>query len=98
WILINVTDTGIGIPVEEKGRIFDEFSQVDGSRTREFGGTGLGLAISKRLVEMHSGAIWLKSAPGEGSIFYIALPTDFRQTNAVAEGPTLEKSRSTAEE
>jgi len=98
WILINIADTGIGIPIEEQGRIFDEFSQVDGSRTREFGGTGLGLAISKRLVEMHSGAIWLKSAPSEGSIFYIALPTDFRQTSAVVERPNLENSRSTAEE
>ncbi|GAB4526368.1 MAG: hypothetical protein OHK0046_43070 [Anaerolineae bacterium] len=77
WIITSVIDTGIGIPVEQQARIFDEFSQVDGSRTREFGGTGLGLAISKRLVEMHNGVIWVKSTVDAGSTFYVALPADY---------------------
>ncbi|MBC8170948.1 MAG: hypothetical protein H7X77_04735, partial [Anaerolineae bacterium] len=55
WMIFNVTDTGIGIVPENQARIFDEFAQVDGSRTREFGGTGLGLAISQRLITLHSG-------------------------------------------
>lgn len=78
WVLVRVTDTGIGIPSEEQGRIFSEFAQVDGSHTREFGGTGMGLAISKRLVEMHDGVIWLDSVVDQGSTFYVALPADFR--------------------
>ncbi|RMG71893.1 MAG: hypothetical protein D6711_14270 [Chloroflexi bacterium] len=79
WIIFSVIDTGIGIEPENQGRIFDEFSQVDGSHTREFGGTGLGLAICKRLVEMHSGSIWLNSVPGQGSKFFVALPANFRK-------------------
>ncbi len=78
WILVAIKDTGIGIPIEEQGRIFHEFSQVDGSHTREFGGTGLGLAIAKRLVEMHAGVIWVNSVEDEGSTFFVALPADFR--------------------
>lgn len=74
WTLITVTDTGIGIAPEDHAHIFDEFRQVDNSSTREFGGTGLGLAITKRLVEMHGGRIWLKSAIGAGSTFFVALP------------------------
>lgn len=79
WVVISVEDTGIGIAPEEQARIFDEFSQVDGSHTREFGGTGLGLSISKRLVEMHGGVIWVKSALDQGSTFFVALPADFRE-------------------
>ncbi|HEX3052057.1 MAG TPA: response regulator, partial [Aggregatilineaceae bacterium] len=54
--------------------IFDEFRQVDGSRSREYEGAGLGLAIAKKLAELHSGRIWVKSQPGEGSTFFVALP------------------------
>lgn len=78
WIVITVMDTGIGIPSEQQGRIFEEFAQVDASSTREHGGTGLGLAISKRLVEMHGGVIWLKSKVDEGSTFFVAFPADYR--------------------
>lgn len=83
WVIVQVVDTGIGIDPSEQSRIFDEFSQVDGSHTREYGGTGLGLAISKRLVEMHSGAIWVRSKPEEGSTFFVALPAEFRKTDLV---------------
>ncbi|TVR21451.1 MAG: hypothetical protein EA396_08150 [Anaerolineaceae bacterium] len=74
WAVLAVKDTGIGISPEHQSRIFDDFSQADGSRTREFGGTGLGLAICRRLVEMHSGTVWLSSAAGQGSTFFVALP------------------------
>ena len=79
WVLITVTDTGIGIAAEDHARIFDEFSQVDNTSTREFGGTGLGLAITKRLVEMHGGRIWLRSAAGTGSTFFVALPVTSKE-------------------
>lgn len=81
WVIITVRDTGIGIAPEDQARIFEEFSQVDGSHTREYGGTGLGLAIAKKLVLMHDGQIWVKSRPGEGSSFFVALPVDIKESD-----------------
>jgi len=65
-----VRDTGIGVPQEKQELIFDAFSQVDGSTTREYGGTGLGLTISARLVAAMNGRIWVESRPGQGSCFH----------------------------
>jgi signal transduction histidine kinase/CheY-like chemotaxis protein len=71
-----VRDTGIGIPKERRHRLFQAFSQVDASTTREYGGTGLGLAICKRLVEAMNGLISLEGNPAGGSIFRVSIPLE----------------------
>jgi PAS domain S-box-containing protein len=71
---IDVSDTGIGISEKDQEKIFEPFRQVNSFLTREFEGTGLGLAIVKRYVEMHGGALSLKSETGKGSTFGFAIP------------------------
>ncbi len=73
-IVIEVSDTGVGIPTESLSRVFDRFYRVDKSRSRELGGTGLGLSISKAIIERHHGRIEVQSAVGQGSTFRVVLP------------------------
>lgn len=84
-----VSDTGIGIPPEKLGRIFDEFTQADSSITRRYGGTGLGLTITRKLIELQGGTIHVSSEEGVGSTFnfFIAYPKATVENSAPPELP-----------
>jgi len=73
-VLIEIQDTGIGIPREHLPRIFERFYVVDSSRSRKLGGTGLGLSIVKHIVLLHHGTIEVQSNSGAGTTFLITLP------------------------
>ncbi|MGB3240671.1 MAG: response regulator [Geitlerinemataceae cyanobacterium] len=91
-----VQDTGIGIPPERFDRLFQRFSQVDSSTSRQYGGTGLGLVICRQLSEMMGGKIWLESQVGEGTIFYftvIMAATEDRKIDRFPIPPQLANKR-----
>ncbi len=71
---VTVADTGIGIPPEHLPHLFERFYRVDTGRSRALGGTGLGLSIVRQITEAHGGQVRVRSTPGEGSTFTVALP------------------------
>jgi adenylate cyclase len=71
-----VSDTGIGMTAEQQAKLFEEFTQADGTTAQRFGGTGLGLAISRKLARMMGGEVTVASEPGKGSVFTVRLPAD----------------------
>lgn len=92
WLLVSVTDTGIGIDPRDFDRLFVEFSQLDASTSRRYGGSGLGLALSRRLCRLLGGDITVESEPGKGSRFVVRLPADARAADepAIATGGSAE--------
>jgi len=74
-VVLEVADTGVGIPEDQLERIFERFYQVDGSASRRYGGTGLGLALVKEIVEAHGGTVKVRSDLGKGSTFRVTLPS-----------------------
>lgn len=77
FFYVKVSDSGIGIPEEFQGHVFDRFYRVDKARSRETGGTGLGLAITRTVILMHHGAVRLVSKEGEGSTFTVRIPLNY---------------------
>ena len=77
---VSVKDTGIGIPINKQEKVFESFSQADGSMARKYGGTGLGLAICSRLVEMMGGRIWVDRHAGPGCTFSFTVKLEVQRT------------------
>jgi signal transduction histidine kinase/CheY-like chemotaxis protein len=90
---IRVSDSGIGIPKDQIGKIFNRFHQVDGTTTRRFGGVGLGLAIVKSILDAHGAAIHVESEEGKGTVFNFRLPL-LERPEAPAEGAAAARDRS----
>ena len=82
-IVIEVTDTGIGLREEQMGRLFQDFSQADASTAKKYGGTGLGLALSRRLCRMMGGDVAVTSELGRASTFTVRLPVEVEEPVAV---------------
>ncbi len=95
WILLEVSDTGIGISPDKLHTLFTEFTQADKSITRQFGGTGLGLSIVKRFVELMGGELSVKSELGKGSIFSCKIPFIIADDATLMQEANLEQNNKT---
>jgi adenylate cyclase len=84
WVEFEVSDTGLGMTVEQQAKLFEEFTQADASTAKRYGGTGLGLAISRKLARMMGGDVTVTSEPGKGSVFTVRLPDG---ADPLARGP-----------
>lgn len=83
YLLIAVSDNGVGIPPDEQQKIFERFYRADNPLSVEAGGAGLGLSIVKALVEAHGGRVWVESKVGSGSTFGVVLPVVAEDTPAL---------------
>ncbi len=97
WIKFEITDSGIGMSLEQMSRLFQAFTQADASTTRNFGGTGLGLTITKHFCVMLGGSIDVTSEPGKGSTFIIELPADSGKAAAAEAAVTAQQPAESAE-
>lgn len=91
-VVYSVEDTGIGIPPDAHQAIFDEFRQLDGTLTREYGGSGLGLALARRLARLVHGDITLTSNPGSGSTFCLDVPLRYNATPIASATPVSSRT------
>lgn len=89
WITVSVADSGIGIPPQEIGRIFERFYKIDQARDRKKAGTGLGLSIARHVVEAHGGRIWAASDGLHGATFYFTLPVEEKIETAESPGEAV---------
>ncbi len=87
---IEITDTGIGMSVDQLQRVFEDFEQADGSMTRRYGGTGLGMSIVRRLIDMMGGTIRVNSTPGQGTSVFVDLPLPDADDMADEDAPAPE--------
>lgn len=91
-VQVSIADSGIGIPKEDQGHLFQKFYRVDNSDTREIGGTGLGLYLCRRLTEAMNGRIWVESEYKRGSTFYVEFPRlDHEEATRLIEAASLEQ-------
>ena len=89
WVRVSVSDTGIGIPQKHLETIFEEFRQLDGSSTRQYGGTGLGLTLCRKLAQSLGATLEVESVVGEGSTFSLILPLPAARPNAILKAPDV---------